>query len=411
MAADSGGEPMLEPFNPFRPEVVADPYPYYQRYRQQEPVHYSEALDAWVLTRYRDVEAVLNDDRFSANRRLARNRFAQLMVQQEMQRMGPVGQVTTMLGADPPEHTRLRRLVSKAFTVRAVESLRPRIQQLVDELLDEAEAKGDFDLVADLAFPLPVIVIAEMLGVPPEDRHLFKRWSDDVAASLGLLTRPDVAERARQSILEMTEYFRQAVAERRRRPREDLISGLVAAEEQGQALSEQEVLATLVLLLVAGNETTTNLIGNGMLALFRHPDQWERLCRQPELVRTAVEELLRYESPAQATSRVALQELEIDGRRVEPYQMVMCIIGAANRDPEVFAEPDRLDIAREPNPHLAFGDGIHFCLGAPLARAEAQTAFAALARRFPRIRPLSDRAEWGPNYILRGLKRLPVSVR
>jgi cytochrome P450 len=171
------------------------------------------------------------------------------------------------------------------------------------------------------------------------------------------------------------------------------------------------VLATLVLLLVAGNETTTNLISNGMLALFRHPDQWERLCRQPELVRTAVEELLRYESPAQATSRVALQELEIDGRRVEPYQMVMCIIGAANRDPEVFAEPDRLDIAREPNPHLAFGDGIHFCLGAPLARAEAQTAFAALARRFPRIRPLSDRAEWGPNYILRGLKRLPVSVR
>jgi cytochrome P450 len=402
---------MLEPFNPFRPQVVADPYPYYRLYREEEPVHFSQTLDAWVLTRYRDVEAVLNDGRFSANRRLARNRFAQMMVQQEMQRMGPVGQVVTMLGADPPDHTRLRRLVSKAFTARAVESLRPRIQSLVDGLLDTAEQKGDFDLIADLAFPLPVIVIAEMLGVPPEDRDTFKRWSDDVAASLGLLTPPDVAERARRSIIEMTEYFSQAVAERRRRPREDLISGLVAAEEQGQALSEQEVLATLVLLLVAGNETTTNLIGNGMLALFRHPDQWERLCRQPELVRTAVEELLRYESPAQATSRVALEEIEIDGHRIEPYQLVFCILGSANRDPEIFAEPDRLDIAREPNPHLAFGDGIHFCLGAPLARAEAQAAFSALARRFPHIRPREGAPEWAPNYILRGLKRLPVSVR
>jgi cytochrome P450 len=402
---------MLEPFNPFRPQVIADPYPYCRRYREEEPVHFSEALDAWVLTRYRHVEAVLNDGRFSANRRLARNRFAQMMTQEELRRMGPVGQVVTMLGADPPEHTRLRRLVSKAFTVRAVESLRPRIQALVEELLDAAEEKGDFDLIADLAYPLPVIVIAEMLGIPPQDRDTFKRWSDDVAASLGPLTAPEVAERARQSVIEMTDYFRQAVAQRRRHPREDLISGLVAAEEQGQALSEQEVLATLILLLVAGNETTTNLIGNGMLALFRHPDQWQRLCRQPELVRTAVEELLRYESPAQATSRVALQELEIDGHRVQPYQMVMCIIGAANRDPEVFAEPDRLDIGREPNPHLAFGDGIHFCLGAPLARAEAQVALAALARRFPHLRPREEQADWGPNYILRGLKRLPVSVR
>jgi len=403
----------MEPFNPFRPEVVADPYPYYRRYREGDPVHYSEALDAWVLTRYRDVEQVLNDPRFSANRRLARNRFSALVQAQEAN-LGPLGQVTTMLGADPPEHTRLRRLVSKAFTVRAIEARRPRIRELVHQLLDRAEAKarreGYFDIVTDLAYPLPVTVIAEMLGVPPEDMEAFKRWSDDVALALDLFVPPQVQERMRRSLQEMADYFRGILEERRRERRQDIVSALVEAEEEGQVRSEAEAIATLILLLVAGNETTTNFIGNAMLSLFRHPDQLQRLREDPELTPRAVEELLRYESPAQTTARVALEEVELDGRRIRPYQLVFAVLGAANRDPEAFSEPDRLDLARDPNPHLAFGSGVHFCLGAPLARVEGQEALRALLDRFPHLRPLEERPRWRPAYILRGLEHLPVAV-
>ncbi len=402
----------MEPFNPFRPEVIADPYPYYRRYREEDPVHWSEVLDAWVLTRYQDVELVLTDPRFSANRRLARNRFSQLAQAQERY-LGPLAQVTTMLGADPPEHTRLRRLVSKAFTMRAVEARRPRIRQLVHQLLDQAEAKarhqGYFDVVGDLAYPLPVTVIAEMLGVPPEDMATFKRWSDDVAASLDFFVPPQALERMRQSIAEMAEYFQQALAHRRRQPGEDIVSALVEAEREGQLRSEAEGIATLILLLVAGNETTTNFIGNAMLTLFRHPQQLQALREDPHLVEKAVEELLRYESPAQTTARVALEEVELGGRRILPYQLVLAVLGAANRDPQVFPEPDRLDLARDPNPHLAFGSGIHFCLGAPLARVEGQEALRALVERFPTLRPVEEAPRWRPTYILRGLERLLVA--
>ncbi len=403
----------LEPFNPFRSEVIANPYPYYRRYREEEPVHFSEVLDAWVLTRYEDVDAVLVDhQRFSANRRLTRNRFSQYFMAQQEQ-IGLLARTLTMLGADPPEHTRLRRLVSKAFTAKAIDALAPRIEELAHSLLDEAEAKarkdGAFDLVALVAYPLPVVVIAEMIGVPPEDREMFKRWSDDVALGLSPFLTPAQREQVNSSVSEMAMYFADAIRERRLHLREDLISTLVAAREEGQALSDDEVIATLILLLVAGNETTTNFLGGAVLSLLQHPDQLDLLRQQPELMDLAVEELLRWESPAQTTARVALEDVEIGEKEIKAYQLVFAVLAAANRDPEVFPDPERLDITRSPNPHLAFGDGIHFCLGAPLARLESRIALKALLDRFPRLRLAEEKPLWRPTYPLRGLQRLMVA--
>ncbi len=397
-------------FNPFAPGVHADPYPMYHRLREQDPVHWSDLMDAWVLSRYADVVAILTDaDRFSADRRQARNRFAQ-MAQEVEQDFGPFGRTPTMLTSDPPLHTRLRRLVSKAFTPRAVHNLRPRIQQIVDELLDDAGPRGGMDVVWDLAYPLPVIVIAEMLGVAPDDRADFKRWSDDVVATLGgPFVPPDVMQRARTSMEELSQYFLRAIDQRRREPRDDLISGLIAAEEQGQVLSEDEILATCILLLVAGNETTTNLIGGSVLALLQNPEQLDRLRRDPSLIQPAVEELLRYAGPVHGTGRVAKEDLAIDGRPIREGQVVFALLGAANRDPAQFRDPDSVDIARQPNEHVAFGDGIHFCLGAPLARAEAQVAIGSLIQRFPGLRLQTEELEWGGTFIIRGLKRLPLS--
>ncbi|MCH7835360.1 MAG: cytochrome P450 [Chloroflexi bacterium] len=396
-------------YNPFIPEIHANPYPMYVRLREEDPVHWSALMEAWILTRYADIVAVLTDSRFSANRRQAQNRFAQ-EAQKIAEEFGPFGRTQTMLTSDPPLHTRLRRLVSKAFTPRMVEGLRPRIQLIVDELLDAVRDSGRMDLIRDLAYPLPVIVIAEMLGIPPQERDQFKRWSDEIAATLGgPFTPPEVLERARKSAIELADYFRGVIAERRREPAEDLISGLIAAEEQGQILSEDEMLATAMLLLVAGNETTTNLIGNGTLALLRNPDQLRRLQDDPSLIPAAVEELLRYDGPVQGTGRVAMEELEIDGRPVKTGQVVFCVLGSANRDPAQFENPDELDITRQPNEHIAFGDGIHSCLGAPLARAEGQIAFETLLRRFPNPRLETDNPQWGGSFILRGLKSLPIS--
>ena len=395
-------------YNPFIPEVHANPYPMYARLRAEDPVHWSALMEAWVLTRYDDVVAVLTDSRFSADRRRARNRFADEIARRE-EEFGPFGRTRTMLTSDPPEHTRLRRLVSKAFTPRMVEGLRPRIQEIVDELLDAVAQNGRMDVIRDLAYPLPVIVIAEMLGVPPEHRDQFKHWSDEIVGVLGgPLVPQEALERSRVAVHELAQYLSGVIAERRQEPREDLVSGLIAAEEQGQILSEDEMLATAMLLLVAGNETTTNLIGNGMLSLLRNPDEMERLCADPSLVPTAVEELLRYDGPVQATGRVAMEDLEIGGQKVRKGQAVLTVLGAANRDPAQFGEPDELDLDRQPNEHVAFGDGIHFCLGAPLARAEGQIAFETLLRRFAHPRLETDNLQWGGSFILRGLKSLPI---
>ena len=396
-------------YNPFTITAQADPYPQYQQLREADPVHWSELMGLWVLSRYEGIEFVLRDARFSANRRSSSNPLVQRA--EEMQDRGlPFANATTMLGADPPEHTRLRGLVSKAFTPRSVEAMRPRIQEIVDELLDAAHDDETFDLIEQLAYPLPVIVIAELLGVPAEHRADFKRWSDDLVATLGGPTvTPDIIEQSRISGLEMAEYFRGVIAERRKQPEDDLLSRMIAAEERGEVLSEDELLATCMLLLAAGNETTTNLIGNGMLALLRNPDQLQKLQDDPSLIEPAVEEMLRFDGPVQATARVASERVEVGGRTVEPGQILFVLLGAANRDPAVFPEPDTLDITREDNRHLAFGHGLHFCLGAPLARIEAQIAFRTLLERKPNPRLATDEPEWNGNFILRGLKSLPLA--
>jgi pimeloyl-[acyl-carrier protein] synthase len=317
-----------------------------------------------------------------------------------------------MLFRDPPDHTRLRTLVSKAFTPRVIEGLRPHIQQIVDGLLDRVRDRRAMDLIADLAFPLPVIVISEMLGVPAADRDRFRQWSLDVARSLdaiALPVGPEVIERGNAARRALADYFRGLIAERRRRPQADLLSGLIAAEEQGDTLSQAELLATCVLLLVAGHETTVNLIGNGMLALLRHPAELRKLGAEPALLPSAVEELLRWDSPVQRTGRITATDVELGGTLIPKGALVSAVLGAANRDPAHFPEPDRLDLARPDNRHLAFGWGIHFCLGAPLARVEGQIAIGALARRLPGLALATDRPEWRESSALRGLRALPVT--
>ncbi len=395
-------------FNPLAARLREDPYPAYRALRERDPVHRSELMRAWLLTRYDDCAALLRDPRFSAVRSLAfRNTQPERQLEDLETFFGTLGR--TILFRDPPDHTRLRNLVNKAFTPRSIELLRPRIQEIVDGIFEQAEASGRLDAVRDLANPLPVIVIAEMLGIPREDRERFKRWSDIVAEGLEPVFDPAVIERTNRASTEIVDYFRGIVAARRAEPREDLVSRLVAARDEGDHLSESEVLAFCLLLLVAGNETTTNLIGNGLLALMRNPAQLRRLCDDPSLTESAVEELLRYDSPVQLTGRVALEDVELHGRRIEQNQMVVPLLGSANRDPAQFAAPDQLDIGRQDNRHLSFGLGIHFCLGAPLARAEAQIVFRTIAERFSGIRlygpPVRRRT-----MTLRGLDSLPVRL-
>jgi cytochrome P450 len=401
-------------FDPFDPRYLTEPYELYRKLRERDPVHRSRLFDGLILTRYEDVNAVLRDSRFSADDRRLPTFEAQ---RQKMVTAGVITQdeasrVPSMLRLDPPDHTRLRSLVSRAFTPRAVESLRPRVEHIVDELLDEAAASGGpIDVIEALAYPLPVIVIAEMLGIPPEDRDQFKEWSDAVAGQLGFSDDYTKARRAAFASRELRAYLQGVVEERRREPREDLLSALVAAEQAGDKLTLEEVYSTTELLLVAGNETTTNLIGNGLLALLGNPDQLDTLRREPDLMQDAVEELLRYDSPVQATSRNATEDTELGGVQIKRHQEVMLFIGAANRDPAQCRDPERLDVRRKDVRHLSFGHGIHFCLGSPLARLEAPIALNALIQRFPDLRLSSrDKPVWGDNFVLHGLRRLPVEV-
>jgi len=391
-------------FNPMDPEFVADPYPMYHRLRAEDPVHHSP-LGFWVLTRYPDVMAMLRDPR------LIKEPIAAFVAA----RFGmavPPGLGLSMLDRDPPDHTRLRGLVSKAFTPRALEKLRPGIQQIVDGLLDEAAGRGSMDLIEEFAYPLPVRVICEMLGVPVQDHERFKAWGLDIARGLdAIMLPPDspVGQRSVSGRRALAEYFRELIAERRAAPREDMLSALIAAEEAGDKLNEEELLATCILLLVAGHETTVNLIGNGTLALLRHPDQLRKLRESPGLIGTAVEELLRFDGPVQRTARIPSEDITIGGQTIGKGEMVMPFLGAADRDPTQFPSPDRLDISRTDNRHIAFGMGIHFCLGAPLARMEGQIAINTLLARLPKLALATDRPQFRQSLTLRGLQALPLS--
>jgi len=394
----------MSAFNPMDPEFLADPYPTYHRLRDEDPVHHSP-LDFWVLTRYEDVAAVLRDPRF----------IKEPLVSMVAARFGvtvPPGVGLSMLDRDPPDHTRLRSLVSKAFTPRVVEGLRPRIQKIVDDLITRAEAVGRMDLIEEFAYPIPVNVICEMLGVPIEDHERFKGWSLDIARGLDSVWLPpesEIPKRSGAARHAIGDYMRGLIAERRASPRGDLLSALIAAEEAGDKLSEDELIATCILLLIAGHETTVNLIGNGTLALLRHPEELRRLRETPGLITSAVEELLRYDGPVQRTARITSTEVTIGGRTIGKGEMVMPFIGAADRDPSQFSDPDRLDLGRTDNRHIAFGWGIHFCLGAPLARVEGQIAIDTLVRRLPRLTLVDDEPEHRQSLTLRGLKALPVT--
>ena len=397
-------------FNPMYPPLRSDPYPFYAKLREKDPVHRSRAGGGWVLSRHRDILAVLRDPSYSADERNF-TRFATIVARFKRQGLNAPYEDDNgaMLRLDAPDHTRLRSLVSKAFTPRAVERMRPRIEAILKDLLDSRPARGPMELVTELGSPLPVRVIAEMLGIPAEDHERFRAWSNEAVRSLGDGTIEDRLAGQRASE-QLREYFTAVIEARRRAPKDDLISGLVAAEEAGDTLKRNELLNTLTLLLIAGNETTTNLISNAVLALARNPDQLEILRKSPEKVPAAVEEFLRYDSPVQMTSRIATRDHEVCGERVLRGQQLILLLGSGNRDPDVFPDPDRLDVTRSDVRHLSFSHGSHFCLGAQLARLEASLALEALITRFPNFKLLPQEIPWSKNTILRGPQSLWIEL-
>lgn len=400
----------LEQYLRLEPESLADPYPLFHRLRAEDPVYWSQRVDGWVLTGFPVVVAILRDPRVSSNRHADGRTQLQEAAREQVRALRE--HLAMMVGnSDPPDHTRLRSLINKAFTPRVVEAMRSRIQALADQLLDDVQSAGRMDVIRDFAYPLPIIVVSELLGIPAEERAQFKQWSDDFISFIAA-GRPSVerAQRAQQSLLAMADYFRDFAAQRRRRPQNDLISGLIAAEENVQRLSEGELLAMCNSLLAGGHETTTNLFGNGLLALLRHPDQLRELRQSPALIVSAVEELLRYDSPVQRLERFATHDLELGRHRIGAGQRLWPMLGAANRDPTQFPDPDRLDIRRQPNPHVTFAHGIHFCVGAPLARLEGQIGFATLLRRFQKLELADGAVQWREILAHRGLESLPVAI-
>src|SRR5260221_5524887 len=367
----------------------------------------------WFLSTYADCVTVLKDARMGRefDRALTPEQLAALPKPPEQQQPLIDMERNWMLLRDAPTDTRLRALVHKAFTPRMIERLRLHIEEITTDLLNAAQDKGQMDVIADLALPLPVTVIAELVGIPPEDRTVFRRWSNDLAFTLELTDDPAVYDQGAVATVEFTAYIKGLIAERRAHPQEDLLSALVAAEEGGDKLNEAELIATVSLLLVAGHETTVNLIGNGVLALLHHPDQFTTLKAAPSLARNAVEEMLRYDSPVQLTSRAVLEDMPLGDYVVKRGQQVATLLGAANRDPNQFADPNTFDITRVgADKHIGFGNGIHFCLGAPLARLEGTIAISMLVQRFPDLELAVDTPKYRPTYVLRGLESLPVTL-
>lgn len=392
------------PLNLRDPAFVVNPYPFYAKLRDEAPVYFATREDVaglWLVTRYADVETVLKDARFKKD--------AQTLIKK---RGGnPPVLPPMMLMVDPPDHARLRNLVSQAFTPAVSRSLETRIRSIVQDLLARVKAKGTLEFIEDFAMPLPVVVIAELLGVPLKDREHFRQWSGEFAAGSDFVAASkEVLERGRVALAALKEYFQQLIAQRRREPKSDLISGLIAARDEEGKLSEEELIGSCILLLIAGHETTMNLLGNGLHALLTFPHETKKLRERPELLESAVEEMLRYDAPLQrSTFRFADESVELAGQTIEFGQQVSAVIGSANRDPKVFSEPDKFDITRQPNRHQSFGRGIHFCLGAPLARLEAKVAFEELLETFPSLDFSGEAPVWRPNSIFRGLERFSVS--
>jgi len=378
------------------PEVLANPYPLFHRLRSEDPVHWDPFLHAWVVTRYSDVMEVLLT--FSADRTPTPEQLDQM----GLSSLNPIARVMVkqMLFMDAPAHTRLRGLSSKAFTPARVEQLRGHIQEIMKSLLDGLQGKEEIDVIADIAEPLPAIVTAEMLGVPTRDHVQLKQWSADFAEMLGNFQHnPERYPRVLKAVDEMTAYFRDAVRDIREHPREGLIHSLLTTEVDGDRLTEEEVIANSIVTMVGGQETTTNLIGNGLLTLLRNPSEMQRLRNDLSLIPSAVEEMLRYESPSQHTARMCPSDREMGGKMIQKRQAVIAVMAAANRDPERFPDPDRFDITRSDNRHLAFGYAAHFCFGAPLARIEGQIAMDAMLRRYPAIKLAQEKLEWRSNLV------------
>src|SRR5947209_4999706 len=394
-------------FNPLSPEFIRDPYPHYERLRTTDPMHLTP-FGAFVASRHAEASLVLRDRRFGKDfvERTSRRYGPKILEEPVFRSMSH-----WMLQQDPPDHTRLRCLVVKAFTARRVEDMRPRIQQVVDQTLDRIAGQGRMDLIEDFAFRLPVTIICDMLGIPEEHREVFYTSSRDGGRLLDPVPlSPAEIEQANAANLTAQMYFQQLFELRRKNPGEDLTTQLVQAEEDGSKLSNEELTANIIVLFGAGHETTVNLIGNGLLALHRNPDQLALLKSKPLLIVNAIEELLRYDSSVQLTGRTALEDVEVGGTQVAKGESVLCLLGAANRDPAVYPDPDRLDITRANIRPLSFGGGIHFCLGAQLARIEGEVAIATLLRRLTGL-TLDDphNPDWRPTFVLRGLKRLPAS--
>jgi cytochrome P450 len=401
---------MAETFDPWSPEFVADPYPAYAALRARGHVHYYEPTRQWLVPHYADVSALLRD------RRLGRT-YLHRFTHEEFGRTPPPAahepfhtlNDNGMLDLEAPDHTRIRRLVSKAFTPRTVEALVPTVERLAAELVAGVRDAGGGDLLAEVAEPLPVAVIAEMLGIPAADRGLLRPWSADICGMYELNPSEETAARAVRASLEFSAYLRELIAQRRTAPGQDLISGLIAAHDGGDRLSEQEMISTCVLLLNAGHEATVNTTANGWWTLFRHPEQLAALRADHGLLSTAVEELMRYDTPLQLFERWVLDDIEIAGTVVPRGSELALLFGSANRDPEKFDNPDTLDLARADNPHVSFGAGIHYCLGAPLARIELAASFGELLREAPTMK-LAAEPEWKPGYVIRGVHRLLVEL-
>lgn len=399
-----------DPLSPLTDEFLQDPYSWYKQMREEDPVYWGEASKQWMLTRWDDVNLVIRD--ISFGKKFTPGQKAWYMKLLKPQHF-PLLKASSlfMLRQDPPDHTRLRGLVNKAFTPKMIEQLRPHIETISNKLIDQVEAKGQMDLMTDFAFPLPVTVISEMLGVPPQDLHKIKAWSTPITFAFDLGGKVEIGKvfAANKAFGEFIEYLKPIASDRRKQPKDDLISALVQAEEEGNKLSEDELLANCVLLLLAGHETTVNLIGNGVHALLTHPDQLALLKSKPELMPQAVDEILRWNSSVQLVRRVVMEDTEIRGKKLKKGDLLICFVGAANRDPEVFPDPDKFDITRTDSKYLSFGAGIHHCLGWSLAKTEGEIAFKTLINRLPQLQLKTTDVHFRRHPALRGLQELWVT--